>query len=249
MAHHRRGAKSAGLAGHTHIRFRQHRACRNPNLPRRQIGHRGSRQPRPPDQSHPRHRLRLRRGARRHNPGAGNSANRSCRPKTAALHQLRRPVDTHLGEVGERRLRHRQHRLARGGKHHRRNRAPRAAVQFGQRRLVLRQSGRRPGAHLVGLVREQHPLGALPAVDAGGGQPRERIRQRANRLRRLPDLFRVARVRVQPGNPRPVVLVHCRLGAGGQPQQRRRRLPGRRQLLRARLLGRGAKALANKRTR
>ena len=135
------------------------------------------------------------------------------------------------------------------GRHHGRDRATGPAVQPGQRRPVLRQPRRRPHPHLVGLVREQHPLGALPAVDAGSRQPRERIRQRANRLRRVSDRISLARFRVQPGNPRPVVLVHRRLGAGDQPQQRRCRLPGRRQLLRARLLGRRAKALAGNRTR
>ena len=114
MAHHRRGAKSAGHAGHAHIRLRQHRGRRNPNLPRRQVGHRGSRQPRPPDQSHPGHRLRLRRGARRRQPRSWAPCEPPRGPKTAALHQLRRPVHPDLGEVGERRLRHRQHRLARG---------------------------------------------------------------------------------------------------------------------------------------
>ena len=45
------------------------------------------------------------------------------------------------------------------------------AVQPRQRRPVLREPRRRPHSHLVGLVRQQHPLGALPAMDAGGGQP------------------------------------------------------------------------------
>ncbi len=46
-----------------------------------------------------------------------------------------------------------------------------SAVQLGQRRPVLREPGQRPHPDVVGLVRQQLPLGALPAVDAGRGQP------------------------------------------------------------------------------
>jgi hypothetical protein len=76
------------------------------------------------------------------------------------------------------------------------------------------------------------------------GQPRERMGQRPGRLRRLPDILRVARLGMRSCAARTLVLVHRRLGAGDQPQQRRHLLSGRRQLLRSRLLGRCTKALA-----
>ena len=70
-------------------------------------------------------------------------------------------------------------RVAGGGRRHHRRRTHCAAVQPRQRRPVLRQPGRRPDPGVVGLVRQQQPLRAPPTVDACGGQPRERARQRA----------------------------------------------------------------------
>ncbi len=89
-------------------------------------------------------------------------------------------------------VRQRQSRLAGGGRHDARRRAAAAAVPPVQRRSLLRQSRRGPGAHLVGFLGEQQPQRPQPPVDAVGRQPRERARQRADRLSGLPDLFRGA---------------------------------------------------------
>ena len=74
-----------------------------------------------------------------------------------------------------------------------------AAVPPVQRRPLLRQPRRRPGAHLVGLLEQQHAQRPQPAVDAGRRQPRERARQRPDRLRA--PTRPTSRCRRPPGRP------------------------------------------------
>ncbi len=90
-----------------------------------------------------------------------------------------------------------------------------AAVPPAQRRPVLRQPRRRPGAHLEQLLHQQHPLGALPAVDAGGRQPRDREGATARSgCGAYQTYFDAAVDRDRRRTRRPVVRVHGRLGAG-----------------------------------
>ena len=76
-----------------------------------------------------------------------------------------------LGRRSRDQLPQRQPGVTGGRGHHRRHRTHCPALQPRQRRPVLREPRPRSHPHLVGLVRQQHPLRALPAMDAGGGKP------------------------------------------------------------------------------
>ena len=176
------------------------------------------------------------------------------------LHQLRRPghadasgkVYVPPAGVTHRQpaVRQRQPRLAGRRRHHGRRRAGAAAVPPVQRRPLLRQPGQRPGADLVGLLGEQHA--AAPATGPGCRRPATTRTNSATARSGMPPTRPTSPSRRQPGqtadHPRPLVLLHRRLGAGDQPRQRRRLLPGRRQQLRPRLLRRRAEGVAGERT-
>ena len=203
-------------------------------------------------------RLSVRRDARRRRAGVRHVPHRAARPRAVHLHQLRRSghadprqeVRAARGrDAAEPAVRERQSRLAGGRRHHARRRAAAAAVPPVQRRSLLRQSRRGPGADLVGFLGEQQPQRAQASLDALGRQPRERAGQRTDRLSGLSDLLLGAGGgRPDRCDARALVRLHRRLGAGDQHRQRRRRLPGRRQLLRPRLFGGRAEGLAGKGT-
>ncbi len=120
-------------------------------------------------------------------PEFGSFRTAPQRPGGVHLHQLRRPGHADdrqairaAGRCDDREpaVRQRQPRLARRRRPARRRGTRTAAVPPVQRRPLLRQPGHRPGPHLVGLLGEQQPQRALPAVDAGPRQPRERAGQR-----------------------------------------------------------------------
>ena len=114
----------------------------------------------------------------------------------------------------------RQSRLAGGCRYHARRRAAAALVPSVQRRSLLRQSGRGPGADLVGFLGEQQPQRAQASLDALGRQSRERAGQRPDRVSGLSDLLLVAGGGWPDGcDARAVVCLHRRLGAGGQHRQ------------------------------
>ena len=143
--------------------------------------------------------------------------------------------------------RERQPRLAGGRRYDAWRRAAAAPVPSAQWRSVLRQSRGRSGAHLVGFLGEQQPQRPQPSLDAIGRQPRERARQRPDRLSRLSDLLLAAAGdRPDRSDARALVCLHRRLGAGDQHRQRRRCLPGRRQFLRTGIFEGRAKGLAGK---
>ena len=114
----------------------------------------------------------------------------------------------------------RQSRLAGGCRYGSRRGAAAALVSPAQRRSLLRQYGRGSGADLVGFLGEQQPQRPQASLDAGGRQPRERARQRADRLSGLPDLLLTAGGRRPHGcDTRAVVRLHRRLDARDQPRQ------------------------------
>ena len=114
----------------------------------------------------------------------------------------------------------RQSRLAGGRRYHARRRAAAAPVPSLQRRPLLRQSRRGSGADLVGFLGEQQPQRPQPSLDAVARQPRERTRQRADRLSGLSDLFLGAGSgRPDRGDARALVRLHRRLGARDQHRQ------------------------------
>src|SRR5271166_6123196 len=109
--------------------------------------------------------------SRRHQSRARDGPDRPVRAKTVALHKFRRSGHLDTGPIQKPDLRHPQPWIAGGRRYHDRHRTFRTALQPRQRRPVLRQPRQRPHSHLVGLVRQQHALGALPAMDARGKQP------------------------------------------------------------------------------
>ena len=198
MAHRRRRPQSARHAGHAGVRLRAHGGGRDPDVPRRQVQCRGSRQPRPPHQPVP------------DTDYVYAAVHDGADPEMGTVRTApsgRKPLRfTSFGDQSTPTLEN----LPDGSYGTDNIGSPAAAdttlaierlapaVQPDQRRPVLRQPRRGPGAHVVGLVREQHPFGAVSAVDARGGQSRERTGQRTGRLRRLPDVFHGARLGSQP---------------------------------------------------
>ena len=146
-------AQSARHAGHADVRLRPNGAGRNPDVPRREVQHRGSRQPRSADQSHP------------DSDYVYAAVHDGADPELGAVRTAplgRKPLHfTSFGDqstptvhtAARRKPRHRQHRVARSRRYHCGDRAHRPALQPGQRRPLLRQPRARPDPHLVGLVR------------------------------------------------------------------------------------------------
>ena len=194
--------------------------------------------------------------ARRRRAGVRHVPHLAAWSRAVHVHQLRRSGHADArqevraargGDDAESALRERQSRLAGGGRYHARRGAAAALVPSVQRRSLLRQSRRGPGADLVGFLGEQQPQRPQTSLDAVARQPRERARQRADRLSGLSDLLLGAGGgRPDRGDARALVRLHRRLGARHQHRQRRRRLPGRRQFLRPGLFVGRAEGLAGK---
>ena len=120
----------------------------------------------------------------RADPFSATFTHRARRPGRVPVHQLRRPrhAEHRLGPV----LRPGRVRGRRGG-------VVPAAVPPAQRRPLLRRpEPGRAAAGVAGLRQQQPGLGRVPAVDAGAGQPRDRVRQRAAGVHLLPDQVHAA---------------------------------------------------------
>jgi hypothetical protein len=113
--------------------------------------------------------------------GRGVVRDRAGRPGQVPVLELRRPLDPLLGpqRLREHLARIVRQRLLRGERDREPRRRPRRpAVPSPQRRPVLRQPGHPECPRRVAGLRRQHrAVGGQPAVDAGPGQPRNRVRR------------------------------------------------------------------------
>src|SRR6185437_2818020 len=105
LAHRRRGEQSPSPGRHARRRRWPNRGRGDGDLSRRRLPHRDPGAPRPAHESRTRHRLRLRRGARRRQSRSGHRADGAARPLPAAVHQLWRSVHPDAGRPCRQRVR------------------------------------------------------------------------------------------------------------------------------------------------
>lgn len=166
--HRQTGDQTRCALRHAGARLRIQRRRPDRHLRGRHLQPYRLRPPRLAEPAHPGHRLRLPRHPRGHDARQRYVPHRSARTEAVHLHQLRRPVRP-AGDLGGQRhggARRELHPRDEGHRH--RHRAGRPALPPAQRRPVLREPGRRPGAYLEQLLHQQHTFRALPTLDARG---------------------------------------------------------------------------------